>query len=152
MDWWMPGGARTPAGAGSCGGSIRGQMELGEVHFLRMPAKTSAVRILFALCLGAWMTATMWVVTRSPWAGVFALGAALGWVLLDYWLLLEEDHERRDEVMELEKQVVSLRASMSSMAHTHVPWSKGGESGKARAAFRAKRHASSEPVFMRALS
>jgi len=82
-----------------------------------MPVRSAglAQQAGFALGLGAWMTLAMWVVARVPWAGVFGLGTALGWVLLDYWLVLEAEGERRSEVSELEKQVVSLRTMVSRM-------------------------------------
>lgn len=114
---------------------------------LRMPeVLSSPTRLLFAVGLGAWMTGLVWVLSRSPWAGVFALGVALGWAQTDKWLLLEEERERRDEVAELEKQVVSLRATLSRLTLERLT------EYDARAAFRRKRHVSSEPIISRSLS
>ena len=115
-----------------------------------MPARsTGLARTGFALGLGAWMTLAMWVVARVPWAGVFALGTALGWVLLDYWLVLEAEGECRSEVAELEKQVVSLRTMVSRMCPTNC--SNDDPHGRARAAFRAQRHSVSEHDLREAL-
>ncbi len=119
-------------------------MELGEVS-LTMPYRSAANRMAFSLGLGAWMTGVMYAVARVPWAGVFALGVALGWVLLDYWLVLDEERERREDVIELEKQVVALRASMSRMVQSDARL----EAELRRAAFRASRHARSEPAIER---
>ena len=125
-------------------------MELGEVRLPRMPARsTGLARTGFALGLGAWMTLAMWVVARVPWAGVFGLGTALGWVLLDYWLVLEAECECRSEVAELEKQVVSLRTMVSRMCPTNR--SNDDPHGRARAAFRAQRHSESEHDLREAL-
>jgi len=111
----------------------------------------------FALGLGVWLTLAMWVVARVPWAGVFGLGTALGWVLLDYWLVLDAECERRGEVAELEKQVVSLRAAMSRMAVHEIRTARASPSPRmtgravdvhetrtARAASRVRKSVSSE--------
>ena len=121
-------------------------MGLSEMRLRMIEVLSSPTRIMFAVGLGAWVTALVWLLSRSPWAGVFALGIALGWVQTDKWLLLEEDKERRDEVVELEKQVVSLRATLSRVAQSSLV------EYDSRAVFRRKGRTSSEPIFSRALS
>ena len=127
-------------------------MELGEVRLPRMPVRSAglAQQAGFALGLGAWMTLAMWVVARVPWAGVFGLGTVLGWVLLDYWLVLEAEGECRGEVAELEKQVVSLRTVLGRMM-CPTKCSNDDAHGRARAEFRAQRHSESEHDLREAL-
>jgi len=118
-----------------------------------MPVRSAglAQQAGFALGLGAWMTLAMWVVARVPWAGVFGLGTALGWVLLDYWLVLDAECECRGEVSELEKQVVSLRTLLGRMCPT-TNRSNDDPHGRARAAFRAQRQSVSEHDLREALA
>ena len=121
-------------------------MELAEVNPMAQGDVMS--RLVFSLCVGAWTTSLMWVVSRQPWAGVFALGVSLGWVLMGYWLEMEESSERREEVVELEKQVVSLRASMSRMVQVDAAL----EGERRRASFRSRRLSLSEPALRRVVS
>ena len=76
-------------------------------------------RIALTWCMGAGLTGLLFLVTHNPWASVFACGAGVGWLLLDLCETSSEARDRRDEVAELEKQVIVLRSAMQDMAVMH---------------------------------
>ena len=73
------------------------------------------MRGLFASCLGMWLSGMLWLMTRNPWVGVFVVGFCLGLFLLENWALDEELRRSRENVIDLEKQVVGLRSIVSKM-------------------------------------
>ena len=90
-------------------------MELREVDTIMMFSSTVA-RTCISVSVGVWLSGALYVVVRNPWYGVLACGVALGHVLCEWWAAADEARERREEVCELEKQVVALRSTMQEMA------------------------------------
>lgn len=73
-------------------------------------------RCAFALSIGAATTLVLFLVVGNSWVAVFLIGSCLGFLVSDNWELRGcVDSVRSDEV-ELEKQVISLRSTMSEMA------------------------------------
>ena len=93
-------------------------MELREVDTTMMMSVVSgtATRTCISVSVGVWLSGALYVVVQNPWYGVLACGVALGHVLCEWWAAADEARERREEVNELEKQVVALRSTMREMA------------------------------------
>lgn len=73
-------------------------------------------RIGFGASMGGWLTALLWLILRSAYVGVFVVGFCLGLYLLENWQLQEALQEESMRVTELEKQVVSMRATVNEMS------------------------------------
>ncbi len=65
------------------------------------------------------LTGMLYLMVASPWASVFACAAGMVWLELDYCQICSEERARREEVVELEKQVVVLRSTLQEMAVMH---------------------------------
>jgi hypothetical protein len=65
------------------------------------------------------LTGMLYLMVANPWANVFACSAGLGWLSLLYCDANSDAQARREEVMELEKQVVVLRSTLQEMAVMH---------------------------------
>ncbi len=89
-------------------------MELHEVDITMLAA--TVTRTCISVSVGVWLSAALYLVVRNPWFGVLACGVALGHVLCEWWAAADEARDRREEVAELEKQVVALRSAMQEMA------------------------------------
>jgi hypothetical protein len=89
-------------------------------------------RIGFGVSIGAWLTGLLWMVLRSPLLAVFVTGVALGLYILENCWLSEVARARADGIVELEKQVVSLRSTIHEMSLR----TRGLEVEHRRAAFR----------------
>jgi hypothetical protein len=100
------------------------------------------VRTCMAVSFGAWLALCLWLITASPWAGVFAAGTGLGMMLVECSNLQECKTSLEADVMELEKQVVALRTTLARVMR------QGDESVEdARARFRHRsRPGSSESL------
>jgi hypothetical protein len=71
------------------------------------------VRTCMAVSFGAWLALCLWLITASPWAGVFAAGTGLGMMLVECSNLQACKTSLEADVMELEKQVVALRTTLA---------------------------------------
>lgn len=71
----------------------------------------------FSISVGAWLACLLWLVVREPWAGVFGTGACMGWVLMGSLQLTEDKQALKQEIRELEKQVIVLRSRLSELGH-----------------------------------
>ncbi len=91
-------------------------MELREVDTMMMLMAGTITRTCISVSVGVWLSAALYLVVRNPWYGVLACGVALGHVLCEWWAAADEARDRREEVCELEKQVVALRSTMQEMA------------------------------------
>lgn len=58
----------------------------------------------------------MWLILRSAYVGVFVVGFCLGLYLLENWQLKDAVQEMEMTVVELEKDVISMRAVLNEMS------------------------------------
>jgi hypothetical protein len=86
-------------------------MELGEV----MLVKDTGTKVAVSALIGAWLACALYLVVRNPWFAVLGCGTVLGRVLLMLWEAEHELRARLDDITELEKQVVAIRAAMHEM-------------------------------------
>ena len=101
---------------------------------MKTAAPMTWTRTCIGISFGLWASGMLWLVTWNAWIGVFAVGAALGMCVLENAVLAEWLETTRSEIEELEKQVVSLKTTITLMGREWVE--------RDRAAFRLKRHAS----------
>ena len=73
------------------------------------------MRALLASCFGMWLSGLLWLLTKNQWVGVFAAGFSLGLYMLENWALDEELKKSYENVIDLEKQIVGLRSTISKM-------------------------------------
>ena len=92
---------KSKGGAGDCGGS----------SYYAWPT-----RVGFGLSMGGWLAALMWLILRSAYVGVFVVGFCLGLYLLENWQLKDAVQEMETTVVELEKDVISMRAVLNEMS------------------------------------
>jgi hypothetical protein len=70
---------------------------------------------LFAGCVGACLSGMLWLLTWNQWIGVFVVGFVAGLFMLENWALEEEMKKSNEYVIDLEKQIVGLRSTISKM-------------------------------------
>jgi hypothetical protein len=73
-------------------------------------------RALFAGLLGGGVTGLLRLVTLNPWLGVFVTACTTMWFLAEACDMWNECESKKEEVAELEKQVVVLKSAMQEMA------------------------------------
>jgi len=73
-------------------------------------------RVGFGVSMGGWLAAFMWLILRSAYVGVFVVGFCLGLYLLENWQLKDAVQEMEMTVVELEKDVISMRAVLNEMS------------------------------------
>lgn len=66
--------------------------------------------------MGGWLAAFMWLILRSAYVGVFVVGFCLGLYLLENWQLKDAVQEMEMTVLDLEKDVISMRAVLNEMS------------------------------------
>lgn len=74
------------------------------------------IKMVSSIGIGAWLTGSLYLAVRNPWFAVLACGTVLGRVPLLLWEAEHELRARLDDLSELEKQVVALRATMYEMS------------------------------------
>ena len=87
-------------------------MELGEV----MLVKETCMKMAGSVLIGAWLACALYLVVRNPWFAVLGCGTALGRAWFICWEAEHELRARLEDITELEKQVVALRAAMHEMS------------------------------------
>lgn len=98
------------------------------------------VRTCMAVSFGAWLALCLWLITASPWAGVFAAGTGLGMMLVECSNLQACKTSLEADVMELEKQVVALRTTLARVIRREE---SVAEDARARFRYRARQGSSS---------
>jgi hypothetical protein len=93
-------------------------MELGEIDWM-VPDFVWVTRIGVAGVMAVALTGMLYLMVANPWANVFACSAGLAWLSLLYCDANSDAQARREEVVELEKQVVVLRSTLQEMAVMH---------------------------------
>ena len=73
-------------------------------------------RALIAGLLGGGVTGLLRLVTLNPWLGVFVTACTTMWFLAEAWDMWNECESKKEDVAELEKQVVVLKSAMQEMA------------------------------------
>ena len=73
-------------------------------------------RAVFAVLLGAGTTGFIRLITANPWLGVFLTACTTMWYLGEAGELEGEYQAKKEEVVELEKQVIVLKSALHDMA------------------------------------
>ncbi len=81
-----------------------------------MLVRETCMKMAGSVLIGAWLACALYLVVKNPWFAVLGCGTVLGRVLLMLWEAEHELRARLEDITELEKQVVALRAAMHEMS------------------------------------